>query len=238
MSHEIRTPINGIMGMTDIALMSEPSAEQEGYLNIIRTSVHSLNEVVNAILDFSKIEARRLKLEEIPFQLSASLDELQTMLSFRAQERDLDLTIEALPTIPDSLIGDPLRLRQILLNLLDNAIKFTPAGAVSLRVGADGISDDHAILHFTVTDTGVGIPKEKFGSIFEAFTQADNSSTRRFGGTGLGLSISSQLALLMHGSIWVESVVGQGSTFHFVGRFPISQSSERESLQLVGSIKN
>ncbi len=235
MSHEIRTPINGIMGMADIALLSEPSAEQEEYLKIIKTSVNSLMDVVSAILDFSKIEAGKLAIEQTPFQLSASLDELRTMLSFRAQQKKLMLTIEASPTVPDTLIGDPVRLRQILLNLMDNAIKFTQQGSVALRVEVEASSGTDAVLHFAVSDTGVGIPKEKFQSVFEAFTQADNSSTRRFGGTGLGLSISSQLASLMHGRIWVESVVSRGSTFHFVANFPIPQSSERECVQLVGT---
>ncbi len=238
MSHEIRTPINGIMGMSDVALLSEPSQEQEEYLSIIKTSAYSLLDIVNSILDFSKIEAGRLTLEEIPFQLSASLDELRTMLSLRAQQKKLTLTIEASPAIPDTLIGDPVRLRQILLNLLDNAIKFTPKGSVSLDVEPDVSSGAEAVLHFAVSDTGVGIPEEKFQSIFEAFTQADNSSTRRFGGTGLGLSISSQLASLMRGRIWVESVVGQGSTFHFIARFGIPQSTEHESAPLVGATRN
>lgn len=235
MSHEIRTPINGIMGMADIALMSDPPEEQAEYLTIIRNSVESLMDVVNAILDFSKMEAGRFTLEEIPFALAALLDELRTLVSFRAQQKNLALHLEASPAIPGTLIGDPTRLRQILLNLLDNALKFTPEGSITLRAGVEVLSGQDVVLHFTVTDTGIGIPKEKFSSIFEAFNQADNSSTRRFGGTGLGLSISSQLASLMQGRIWVESIVGQGSTFHVIARFKTLQPGAAEPSSLVGA---
>ncbi len=219
MSHEIRTPINGIMGMADIALSSELNEEQTEYLQIIKTSADSLLGIVNDILDFSKIEARKLTLERIPFQLSTSLGELSKLLSFRAQQKQLSLTIQAAEDVPNDLIGDPGRLRQVLLNLLDNAMKFTSEGGVALFVIADHVSENTTALHFSVIDTGVGISKDKQRIIFEAFSQADASSTRQYGGTGLGLTICSQLVGLMGGQIWVESALGAGSTFHFTAVF-------------------
>ncbi len=219
MSHEIRTPINGIMGMADIALSSELNEEQTEYVQIIKTSADSLLAIVNDILDFSKIEARKLTLEQIPFRLSTSLGELSKLLSFRAQQKQLSLTMQSADDVPNDLIGDPGRLRQVLLNLLDNAMKFTSEGGVALFAIAEDVSDDAATLHFSVIDTGVGISKDKQRIIFEAFSQADASSTRQYGGTGLGLTICSQLVGLMGGRIWVESALGAGSTFHFTATF-------------------
>ena len=219
MSHEIRTPINGIMGMTEIALATDLDAEQVEYLEIIRLSSDSLLRIVNDILDFSKIEARKLELEHLPFQLSACLSQLMRLVSVQGCEKGLHLEMHRAPGIPDALIGDGGRLRQVLLNLLNNAIKFTSKGSVFLEIMLESLSTTEAILHFTVIDSGMGIPQEKQEIIFQAFAQADNSSTRKFGGTGLGLTISSQLVQLMNGRIWVESEPECGSQFHFIAKF-------------------
>ena len=237
MSHEIRTPINGIMGMTDITLSTEVTEEQREYLDIIRTSADSLLAIVNDIMDFSKIEARKLTLLNVPFQLSTTLDDLKRLLSVRAQQKGLAFTIQE-GNVPDHLIGDPGRLRQVLLNLIDNAIKFTKEGHVTASVRTEELSMEEATLHFSVTDTGVGIPEDKRTAIFDAFGQADTSSTRPFGGTGLGLTICAQLADLMRGRIWVESELGRGSTFHFTAKFGLEARPEMEDsapLQLVSS---
>lgn len=227
MSHEIRTPINGIIGMTDITLSTDLSAEQREYLDIVKFSADSLLRIVNDILDFSKIEARKLTLESVPFQLRSGIDELFRSLQMRALEKNLSLTMQLSPDVPDDLIGDSLRLRQVLLNLLDNAVKFTSQGGISLSVAAAEISTAEALLHFAVTDTGIGIPPEKQKKIFEAFSQADTSSTRRYGGTGLGLTICQQLAAMMGGRLWVESEGGRGSTFHFTARFAVLPALQR-----------
>jgi signal transduction histidine kinase len=228
MSHEIRTPINGIMGMTELALTTEISDEQREYLEIVKSSADSLLLIVNDIMDFSQMESDQLTLEERPLRLSDIIAELEQVLAPLARQKKLLLHLRMTPGMPDRFLGDPMRLRQVLFNLLDNGIKFTNEGSVSLNVGVDEILGPSILLHFSVTDTGIGVPADKRKTIFEAFSQADSTNTRRFGGTGLGLTISSRLAAMMDGRLWVDSAVGVGSTFHFTARLRLVPDADSE----------
>ena len=226
MSHEIRTPMNGIIGMTELALSTSPTGQQRNYLNTLKESAHVLLEILNDILDFSKIEAGKMELEEISFDIRKVVEDVVGLLAVTGFKKRLEVVSRIAPDVPARTLGDPKRLRQILMNLVGNAIKFTERGEVSVRVNVEKFDRGRAHIRFAVRDTGIGIPADKQSHIFESFRQSDSSITRRFGGTGLGLAISSQLVELMGGRISVESELGRGSDFHFVAAFDLPAVSE------------
>lgn len=230
MSHEVRTPMNGIIGMSHLALQTDLTPKQLDYVNKISHSANSLLGIINDILDFSKIEAGKMDIENIPFKLSDTFNDLSHLVNFNAREKGLDLLIDIKSDVPDGLIGDPLRLRQIILNLVNNAVKFTHDGEVIIRVESNSVNENTAKLQFSIIDTGIGMSETQIAKLFHSFSQADTSTTRKYGGTGLGLTISKTLTEMMGGDIWVESTLGEGTLFNFNINFELSNEDKETAL--------
>ncbi len=237
MSHEIRTPINGILGMTQLAIDADSPDQQREYLELVRTSGEALLALINNVLDLSKIEAGRLELERIPFEIEALVQQTVTSMAWQAHEKSISLTTRVHPGVPPVVVGDPSRLRQVLVNLLANALKFTERGHVGIEVFVEATVGRDIALHFTVEDTGIGIPVDKQALIFESFTQADGSTTRKYGGSGLGLAICVRMVELMDGHIWVESRPGAGSAFQFTAVFGTAPDTTDAAPAITGPVQ-
>ena len=228
MSHEIRTPMNAIMGMAHLAMKTDLTAKQYDYLKKVDISAKSLLGIINDILDFSKIEAGKMDMESVDFQLEDTLDNISTLVGIKTQEKGLELLFKTEPTVPTALVGDPLRLGQILINLSNNAVKFTDTGEIVVATELLKKDKDQVTLKFSVRDTGIGMTAEQAAKLFQPFSQADSSTTRKYGGTGLGLTISKRLAEMMGGEIWVESESGRGSTFSFTANLGLGKERAKK----------